>query len=116
MATEVLADAKKLSHAQGSARSIANRSYYAMFYAVLATIGQGSAKHSGVISLFDLNFVKAGLLPKELSKILHRAFDLRQQGDYGEAGLTVSIEDAADLLQNSEIFVSAIQAYLIDCG
>lgn len=56
LAREVLADAQKLVQAQGSARSIANRSYYAMFYsvlAILATIGQGSAKHSGVISLFD---------------------------------------------------------------
>ncbi|MHB1652664.1 MAG: hypothetical protein ACYCVD_09345 [Desulfitobacteriaceae bacterium] len=34
LAEEVLADAKKLFKAQGSPRSIVNRSYYAMFYAV----------------------------------------------------------------------------------
>lgn len=36
LAGEVLADAKKLLKVQGSPRSIVNRSYYAMFYAVLA--------------------------------------------------------------------------------
>lgn len=115
LAGEVLADAHKLFQAQGSVRSIANRSYYAMFYAVLAilaTIGQGFAKHSGVISLFDRHFVKTGLLPKELSKAIHRAFDLRQQGDYGETTFVVNIEDATELLESSKAFVAAIQTYL----
>ncbi|TDA67818.1 MAG: HEPN domain-containing protein [Clostridia bacterium] len=115
LAREVLADAQKLFQAHGSPRSIVNRSYYAMFYAalaVLATIDQGSAKHSGVIGLFDRHFVKTGLFPKELSKALHRAFDLRQQGDYGEATVAVDIEDATELLESAQAFVAAMQGYV----
>ena len=115
LAREVLADAKKLLEVQGSPRSIVNRSYYAMFYAtlgVLATMNLGSAKHSGVIGLFDRHFVKTGLLSKELSKVLHRAFDERQQGDYGEATVTVDAEDATELLESAEMFLVAIQSYL----
>lgn len=66
-AHEVLLDAQKLLRDHGSPRSVVNRAYYAMFYAVLAllaTIGIGSAKHSGVIALFDLHFVKTGVYGK----------------------------------------------------
>ncbi|MHB1652665.1 MAG: HEPN domain-containing protein [Desulfitobacteriaceae bacterium] len=58
------------------------------------------------------HFVKTGLLSKELSKALHRAFDLRQQGDYGEATVAVDAEDAAELLESAEIFLADIQSYL----
>ena len=86
-----------------------------MFYAVLAvlaTANLGSAKHSGVIGLFDRHFVKTGLLSKELSKALHRAFDLRQQGDYGEATVAVDVDDATELLESTELFLADIQSYL----
>jgi len=119
LSVETLVDAKKLLKAQGSPRSIVNRSYYAMFYAVLAvlaTMDLGFAKHSGVIGLFDRHFVKTGFLPKELSKTLHRAFDLRQQGDYGEATVTVDTEDAIELLEYAETFLAAIQSHLRNKG
>jgi len=51
----------------GSSRSIINRSYYAMFYAVLAFLlrkGKAYKKHSGVIGAFESLFVRTGLLPK----------------------------------------------------
>ncbi|MBE3571564.1 MAG: HEPN domain-containing protein [Moorella humiferrea] len=113
-ACEVLSDAQKLLAAQGSPRSIVNRIYYAMFYAtlaLLATIEQGSSKHSGVIALFDRHFVKTGVFPKEFSKALHRAFEIRQQGDYGEI-TPVTVEDAIELLQEAEKFIQAVQDYL----
>lgn len=49
-------------------RGCINRSYYAMFYAVmglLATQGLGTSKHSGAISLFDREFVKTGIFTRE---------------------------------------------------
>jgi len=68
-----------------SPQSIVNRSYYAMFYAVLALLQKISkvpSKHSGVISLFDKEFVKKGVFAKDLSKDFHKAFELRQTVDY----------------------------------
>ena len=70
-----------------SLRSVMNRLYYAMFYAVLALLQEkelGTSKHYGAISLFDREFIKSGIFDKELSKTLHRAFELRQKGDYLE--------------------------------
>lgn len=85
-AAETLHEAQILI-AGHAARGAVNRAYYAMFYAVLAVLatkGLGSSKHSGVISLFDRELVKPGILPKELSRSLHMAFERRQQADYGE--------------------------------
>ncbi|MEW6426277.1 MAG: HEPN domain-containing protein [Bacillota bacterium] len=113
-AKESLEDAKKLAEHQGSPRSIANRAYYAMFYAVqalLLTIGKGSSRHSGVISLFDLHFVKTGIFSKEHSKTLHYAFEVRQQGDYGEM-VEIESEDAGEILRSAGEFLGAVQTYL----
>jgi len=82
-----LLEARVLQEAGMSRRSVVNRLYYAMFYAVLALLQTkqlGTSKHSGVIALFDREFVKTGQVPREFSKVLHRAFELRQKGDlYG---------------------------------
>ena len=48
-----------------SLRSVMNRLYYAMFYAVLALLQEkqlGTSKHYGAISLFDREFIKAAYL------------------------------------------------------
>jgi uncharacterized protein (UPF0332 family) len=106
-AEETLHEARILVEGQAY-RGAVNRAYYAMFYAVLAllaTKGLGSSKHSGAISLFDREFVKPGSLPKELSRLLHKAFAHRQQADYGEliqldeAAVTREIEDAERFIQ-----------------
>ena len=117
-AQEALDDARKLAIHQGSPRSIVNRSYYAMFYAVLGllmVIEKSTSKHSGAIALFDMHFIKTGLLPKELSKMLHRAFELRQQGDYKEMA-EISWEDGLEAIENGEHFLSAVRTYLQDQG
>ena len=84
-AHEALDDAKYLIDGNRSPQSIVNRSYYAMFYATLALlqkIAKVPTKHSGVISLFDREFVMKGIFDKSLSKDFHRAFELRQSVDY----------------------------------
>jgi hypothetical protein len=37
-----------------------------------------------VLSYFNLNFVKKGLMPIELGRAVNKAFDLRQRADYRE--------------------------------
>jgi len=86
-AKESLEEARALLKESMSFRSVMNRLYYAMFYAVLALFqfrGLAASKHSGVISLFDLEFVKSGIFNREMSWAIHRAFELRQKGDYVE--------------------------------
>ena len=113
-ARETLKDAHLLFSQGGSHGSVINRAYYSMFYAVLAlltTIGKGAGKHSGVISLFDQHFVKTRQFPREMSKSLHRAFDLRQIGDYREL-MPLDRERAEETLQSAEQFISGVEQYL----
>jgi uncharacterized protein (UPF0332 family) len=55
-----------------------NRFYYAAFYAARALLAireLDSSRHSGVISLFQAQFVKPGLIATEKAKALPRAFE-----------------------------------------
>ena len=115
-ARETLKDARLLYGQGGSPESIINRAYYAMFYAILAiliTLGMGASKHSGVISLFDQQFVKTGKLPIRLSKAIHKGFDLRQIGDYREL-MALSQEQAEEILLSADQFVDTVAKYLAD--
>jgi len=99
-----------------SMRAVLNRLYYAMFYAVLALLQEkelGTSKHAGAISLFDREFIKTGIFDSELSKTLHRAFELRQKGDYMEQA-EVTKNDINEMLPKTKDFVSKIKAYLLN--
>lgn len=114
-AHEALDDARLILSQKGSYASVVNRAYYAMFYAALAmliTIDRGSSKHQGVIALFDENFIKQNILPKELGKLLHRAFEMRQAGDYRDM-LIVTEEQAADAVRSAIKFLTAIEEKLL---
>ena len=91
-----------------------NRSYYAMFYAVLALlqrIEKVPKKHSGALSLFDAEFVKKGIFPKELSQHLHHAFESRQVSDY-QTIAPLSRKDAEEIFRRAKGFVKTVGDYL----
>jgi hypothetical protein len=114
-AQEALDDAKYLIDGNRSPQSIVNRSYYAMFYAALALlqkISKAPSKHSGVISLFDKEFVMRGVFEKELSKDFHKAFELRQSIDY-KIIKPISTDKADEIWQKAVNFVQAVEHYLI---
>jgi len=74
-AEETLSEAEKMLQENFSPRSITNRVYYTMFYAVLAlflktSLNIKTSKHIGIISTFDKEFVKQGKIDKHYSKIL----------------------------------------------
>jgi uncharacterized protein (UPF0332 family) len=115
-ARECIQEADILRQSGMSGRSVVNRLYYAMFYAVLALLqskGLGTSKHSGAIACFDREFVRAGHFPKELSKSLHRAFELRQKADYMEE-VEVATEDVAEIRPAAEQFVAAAEKFLLE--
>lgn len=77
---EILLEASRLD-------SAVNRIYYALFYAVIAllyTKGMSSAKHSGIRSLFNEQFVKTGKVDAELGRFYSRMFEFRQKSDYAD--------------------------------
>lgn len=73
--------------AQGARRGAVNRYYYAAFHAAraaLATRNLDSARHAGVITLFQRAFVKTGEFPAETSRALPRSFEKRLSSDYSD--------------------------------
>jgi len=82
--SETLEDACILAKAERW-NTCVNRLYYACFYAVsalLATKGLASSKHTGVRSFFNKNYVKTGIVSKELAAIYNDLFERRQESDY----------------------------------
>jgi uncharacterized protein (UPF0332 family) len=63
------------------------------------------------MELFDLEFVRTGLLPKELSHDFHKAFDLRQVTDYRVRPVATR-DQAQALLEKAARFVQAVAQYL----
>lgn len=98
-----------------SLRAVMNRLYYSMFYAVLALLQEkqlGTSKHMGAIAMFDREFVKSGVFDKEMSRALHRAFELRQKGDYMEEA-EVTRADVDEIFPKATEFVEKVKGYLL---
>ncbi|MDQ7827267.1 MAG: HEPN domain-containing protein [Candidatus Eremiobacteraeota bacterium] len=80
----------------GGYRGAINRFYYGAFYAARALLALkelDSARHSGIISLFQASFVKAGVFDVDKARALPRAFEKRQKTDYSDYA-TVTKEEA----------------------
>ena len=83
-ANESLEEAKLLSQANHW-NTVANRLYYACFYAVGALFAKSKVKnssHSWIKILFNKEFIKSGLLNKKLGKLYNDLFNKRGEGDY----------------------------------
>ena len=116
-ATQALEDGKMLL-AGGSMHGAANRIYYAVFYcasALAASRGAEFSKHAGVISFFDKEFVKAGMLSAALSKTLHDAFAERQEDDYVPFAQPTR-KTVTDLLDRATEFLAEARRLLEEDG
>jgi uncharacterized protein (UPF0332 family) len=58
-----------------------------------------------MISLFDKEFVLKGIFPKELSKDLHKVFELRQISNY-KTFEAISKEKAEEMLNKASNFLN----------
>lgn len=98
----------------GDYDSCVSRCYYAMFFmaeAVLLTKDLSASSHKGVITLFGEHFVKTKIFERNLGKALNDAYDKRLVGDYG-VGFMVTEQQAQDLLETAQDFVSRLKGYL----
>lgn len=113
-ARESLEEARYLLSGGRSLRSVVNRLYYGMFYAVLALLiyePYASSKHSGVLSYFGKRFVKGGLFPESMGRSLNKAFELRQRGDYREY-FEVKKDQVEPLLHEAGQFIDSVSTFL----
>jgi uncharacterized protein (UPF0332 family) len=112
-AEQMLADAANML-ANGSLRSAANRSYYAVFYAASALAmrdNQTFRKHSGLIAYFHAAYVKTGRTPKELGGIFQRAFDNRRDADYDDL-IDLGQDELSEMLQQAKRFVAEVKSLI----
>lgn len=95
-------------------RSSINRSYYSIFHAIRAVNaldGFDSSKHSGVISHFNQEYVKTGKVPKEASKAIRHASQLREQADYEDFYMATE-EEATEAYNGAVRFIEAVSVFL----
>lgn len=93
-----------------------NRLYYSCFYAVSALLARDdlvASKHSGVRGLFNREYVKPGLVPKNLARLYNDLFEHRQEADYLDF-LEFERSQVEPLLPAVEIFIHHIAELLSD--
>lgn len=98
----------------GQYKTSLNRSYYAIFHAMRAANiikGFDSSKHSGVIAFFNKEYIKNGIMEKDMSVIIKNSSFLREKSDYDDFFIA-SKKDAEVQLQNAKIFLDAVERYL----
>jgi uncharacterized protein (UPF0332 family) len=85
-----------------------------MFYSALAllqTLGKTPSKHTGVLSLFDQEFVLKDIFPRSMGRSLHEAFDLRQEWDYQTLS-PPQMDKAIAIYKKAEDFVLVVEKFL----
>jgi uncharacterized protein (UPF0332 family) len=116
-AEDTLADAEQMLSGGVSPRSIVNRAYYSVFYFTLALfqkdgINARTSKHSGVIGVFDKEYVLTGRVERKVGKIVHSLFDARQESDYKEMA-EVTVADAQEAMADAREFAEAVKKLLL---
>lgn len=112
-AKECLESARLLLDA-GQYKDSIGRSYYAIFTAVRAVLARDQvdfSKHAGVIAYFQREYIKSAIFDIKYSKILQRAFQIRNNCDYDDFFI-VSKEDATEQYKNAVDMVQAIETYI----
>jgi len=95
----------------GSWAGCLNRTYYACFYAVNALLlahGLSSAKHSGVRSLFNKDFVNSGMVSRESGSLYNHLFTNRMDSDYEDL-IAVDQVDVTSTFQAAAGFLEEIE-------
>jgi len=112
-ARESLDEAKMMLDA-GRINAHVNRLYYACFYAVSALLlirDFSTSKHSYLRSLMHREFVKTGIIPKDLAKHFDVLFDRRLEGDYADF-VRFEAEDVAGWLEETKRFVDHTESLI----
>jgi uncharacterized protein (UPF0332 family) len=110
-AREALNDAIFLYKNNRIGRTVLNSLYYAVFYSVKALLVKkdfDSSKHSGIMAFFNKEFVKIGLVPKDLGRFYKEIFEIRQMSDYDDL-FSIGSHDIPDLIKRTTQFIEYIE-------
>ena len=107
-------EAAEMNFEGGHYRSSNNRAYYAIFRSISACLAlefKAYKQHAQVIGNFNKDFVHTGVFPKEISRKISRAQEVRHASDYDDFYI-VSVEDAREQLETAKEVVDMVQKYL----
>ena len=117
-AHEALRAAQTLRQMGGSNGSVVNRAYYAMLYAVFASlvshhldIEKTGDNDDVIIALFEDKFVKPKKIQKEISKKIESAYDLCQAYDF-QPFFEIRNEQAVEVMKSADEFIHTIEEKL----
>jgi len=112
-AKEDIATAER-NYAAGDFRAANNRAYYAIFHAlrsVLALDSFDSKKHSGIISEFRRRYIKEGVFPVEVSRVIEKAFEIRNNSDYDDMFIA-NKDETLNQIENAKYVISQVESYM----
>lgn len=107
-------DAAHLLFDNGNYRIANNRAYYAIFHALRAVLvfdNFDSSKHSGVIAEFRRRYIKEGIFPIKMSKMIGSAFTIRNASDYDDM-FVASRKDTEEQLENADYIYEIVYDYI----
>ncbi len=70
-----------------------------------------SSKHSGVISEFRRRYIKEGIFPAEMSKMIGSAFMIRNASDYDDMFIA-AMADTQVQISNAEFILKEVTKYI----
>lgn len=91
---------------------IANRLYYAAYYAVSALLisnGYQVKSNEGIVTLFGLHFVKEGIVPQKIGRFFNHLLELKLNGDYSDNN-NLTEEDVLPLFEPTEQLIDQVSA------
>ena len=107
-------EAAHLLYDAGNYRIANNRAYYAIFHAMRAVLvfdDFDSSKHSGVIAEFRRRYIKEGIFPIEISKMIGSAFTIRNASDYDDMFIA-SKSETEEQINNAEYVYRILSEYI----
>src|SRR4051794_17986041 len=103
-------DLAKIAFERKYWNSAASRLYYTTFYLITALFAKHhitTHTHSGVKTVFGLQFIREGRVDVKWGRLLATLFDKRQMGDYGDFA-DITEEEILPLLKEVEEFKEMI--------
>lgn len=107
-------NAAKLTFENGYFKVSLSSSYYSIFHSARALLvfkKLDSKKHSGIIALFNKEFIKTSLIDEKARNILTQAFYIRIDSDYKDFFIA-SREEAKEQIDNAEFFLNEIISFV----
>lgn len=95
---------------------IANRLYYAAYYAVSALLivnGHTAKTHEAIVRIFGLHFVKTGIFSSEQGRLYNRLFNLRLTGDYNDH-YDLDEQDVLPLITPTEQLIAKVSQQALE--